>query len=51
LCLFQVEEDRPLLFDLRVLTNGLRTSISDAVQRTISQPNVTGDRAQAAGQD
>lgn len=37
LSLFQMEDDRPLFFDLRVLTNGVRISISDAIQRTMPQ--------------
>jgi len=51
LCLFQMEEDRELLFDLRVVTNGVRTSISDAVQRALPQAKVTAERVRAAGQD
>jgi UDP-GlcNAc:undecaprenyl-phosphate/decaprenyl-phosphate GlcNAc-1-phosphate transferase len=35
LCLFQMEENRPLLFDLRVVTNGVRTCVSEAIERAI----------------
>ena len=35
LCLFQVHEDRRQSFDLSVMTDGVRTSISDALQRTL----------------
>ena len=51
LCLFQMEEDKPLLFDLRVVTNGVRASISDAIQRTMPICGVTEERARAAGQE
>jgi UDP-GlcNAc:undecaprenyl-phosphate GlcNAc-1-phosphate transferase len=50
LCLFQMKEDKPLLFDLGVITNGVRTSISNAIQRTIPHADVNADRARAAGQ-
>jgi UDP-GlcNAc:undecaprenyl-phosphate/decaprenyl-phosphate GlcNAc-1-phosphate transferase len=33
--LFQMEEDKPLLFDLRVVTNGVRGPLSLAIQRTV----------------
>ena len=51
ICLFQMAEDRPLLFDLRVVTNGVRASISDAIHRTIPQAKQTGERVRAVGQD
>jgi len=51
LCLFQMEEHRPLLFDLQIVTDGVRTSISDAIQRTLPQARGSGVRARAAGQD
>lgn len=51
LCLFQMLEDKPLLFDLRVVTNGVRSSISDALRRTTRPEEGSGDRARAAGQD
>jgi hypothetical protein len=51
LSLFQMEEDRPLLFDLQVVTNGVRTSISNAIHRTIPQVKGSGERALAAGQE
>lgn len=35
ICLFQMEEDKPLLFDLRVVTNGVRGPLSMAIQRTV----------------
>lgn len=50
LCLFQLEEDRPLLFDLGVVTNGVRTSISDAIRRTMQSVEDSEKRAHAAGQ-
>jgi len=50
LCLFQIEEDKPLLFDLRVVTNGVRTSISDAIQRAMPGEKETRDRARVVGQ-
>ena len=51
LCLFQMEEERPLLFDLRVVTNGVRTSISDAIRRTVPRSEATEERARAAAQN
>ncbi len=51
LCLFQMEEDRPLLFDLGMVTNSVRTLILDAIQRKGPPAAVTGERARAAGQD
>jgi len=51
LCLFQMEEDRPVLFDLGIVTNGVRTSISDAIQRTVPQDREIEERAHAVGQD
>jgi len=51
LCLFQIEEDRPLPFDLRVVTDGVRASISDAILTTIMQARQQSDRARAAGHD
>jgi UDP-GlcNAc:undecaprenyl-phosphate GlcNAc-1-phosphate transferase len=44
LCLFQLEEDRPVLFDLRVVTNGVRVSIADALERTVSRPAFFAER-------
>ncbi len=35
ICLFQMEEDKPLLFDLHVVTNGMRGPLSAAIQRTV----------------
>jgi UDP-GlcNAc:undecaprenyl-phosphate/decaprenyl-phosphate GlcNAc-1-phosphate transferase len=35
LCLFQMEENRPLLFDLRVVTNGVRACVSEAIERAV----------------
>ena len=37
LCLFQLHEDRRQSFDLSVMTDGVRTSISDALQRAMPQ--------------
>jgi UDP-GlcNAc:undecaprenyl-phosphate/decaprenyl-phosphate GlcNAc-1-phosphate transferase len=48
LCLFQMEEDRPLLFDLGVVTNGVRTSLSDAIQRTVPRDAETEKRISVA---
>jgi hypothetical protein len=30
-----MEENRPLLFDLRVVTNGVRACVSEAIERSI----------------
>jgi hypothetical protein len=35
--LFQLHEDRRQSFDLSVMTDGVRTSISDALQRAMPQ--------------
>jgi UDP-GlcNAc:undecaprenyl-phosphate GlcNAc-1-phosphate transferase len=51
LCLFQLEEDKPVLFDLRVVTNGVRSSISDAIQRTMPQQQVTEKSMRAVADD
>jgi len=37
LCLFQLHENRHQSFDLSVMTDGVRTSISDALQRAMPQ--------------
>jgi UDP-N-acetylmuramyl pentapeptide phosphotransferase/UDP-N-acetylglucosamine-1-phosphate transferase len=55
LCLFQVHENRRQSFDLSVMTDGVRTSISDALQRTLPhdlaarQASISG--AAASGQE
>ena len=55
LALFQRHEDRPQLFDLSVMTDGVRTSISDALQRAmaqspaVQQSSVNGDAAPSQG--
>jgi hypothetical protein len=55
LCLFQVHEDRRQSFDLSVMTDGVRTSISDALQRALPhdlaarQASISG--AAASGQE
>ena len=46
----QMEEDRPLLFDLGMVTNSGRTLILDAIQRKMPPASVAGERARAAGQ-
>jgi UDP-GlcNAc:undecaprenyl-phosphate/decaprenyl-phosphate GlcNAc-1-phosphate transferase len=53
LCLFQMEENRPLLFDLRVVTNGVRASISDAIGRSVPDvnPDATASRSHALASD
>jgi UDP-GlcNAc:undecaprenyl-phosphate/decaprenyl-phosphate GlcNAc-1-phosphate transferase len=51
LCLFQMNEDKPVLFDLGVLTNGVRASISDAVQRTMLRDETDRERVRAAATD
>lgn len=59
LALFQVEEDRPQLFDLSVMTDGVRHSISDALHRAMphspeaKQMSAPGDSLpkQREGQD
>lgn len=45
LCLFQVHENRRQSFDLSVMTDGVRTSISDALQRAMPQ-GLTTQQAQ-----
>ena len=42
LSLFQIHEDRRQLFDLGIMTDGVRTSISDALQRTIPISSAAG---------
>lgn len=50
LCLFQIEEEKPVLFDLRVVTNGVRASISEAIQRTMPPGEGKDGRVRAATQ-
>lgn len=55
LCLFQIREDRRQSFDLSVMTDGVRTSISNALQRTLPQISdsaaVSSDGGSAGEQD
>jgi hypothetical protein len=46
-----MKEDKPVLFDLGVVTNGVRASISDAVQRTMLRDETDRERMRAAATD